>query len=409
MACKSGKCDKTKCIGGCGFLNSYDWFNNMLPPGLAEADNIYEVRIRKTKKNFFENTYALNIKPGDWVVVENVGRDGKYHEDIGEVTLGGVAAIIQLNNRYKNKGNFPEKFLKILRKATDEDLERLKKLREKESEIFFKTKKIIKEHCPSMKLSEVEYVADGKKMYFHFTSPERVDFSNLVKILAKEFRVRVEMNQINERTEAALIGGYGSCGRPLCCSTFLHTFKNVELDSTKFQNVVNSQKISGLCGRLKCCFNYELDIYLEIYKQIPDIKEIETETGKYKRKKIEVLKKRVWYSLEGETYKNITLSIEQLKNIQEKIEKGETIKALEEEFAGTQEVLASISTEDEPLLDAEIAFVDGVGNNLKEDLLTRKKNTRKKKNRGKRKSKKVGQPKQQRSKNKNSGKKRRRK
>ncbi len=387
MSCLKGKCSNGNCLGGCGFVNSYDWFRGMLPPGLSEADNIYEVRFKRTRKDFFLNANALPLTPGDWVVVENVGRDGRVHEDIGEILTGGITAILQMNS----KGfKIPEKFPRILRKATNKDMERLKLLREKEKKVFRRTREIIKEMQIDMKLSEVEYIGDGRKMLFYYIADERVDFRELVKVLAREFRIRVEMKQISLRHEAGLIGGYGSCGRSLCCSTFLTQFKSVDLNSARYQNlVINPAKLTGLCGRLKCCLNYELDMYLEVYSQIPNIKEIPTDVTVLVRKKVEFLTKTVWYEYKDERYKFLRLTIPKLREVEEKLKKGEEISLIElqEDITLASDVFSSGEEE----VNEDLAFAletsepeektaKNVGYELLQAMQTADKKTKRKKN-----------------------------
>ncbi len=354
MSCSKGKCSNGGCLGGCGFVDTYDWFKGMLPPGLTEADNIYEIRFKRTRKDFFLNKRALSLKPGDWVIVENIGRDGRVHEDIGEVLAGGITAILQMNA----KGfKIPEKFPTILRLATEKDIARLIKLREKENEIFRKTREIIKDMNIPMKLSEVEYIGDGKKMLFYYIADSRVDFRELVKVLAKAFKIRVEMKQISLRHEAGLIGGYGRCGRSLCCSTFLTQFKSVDLNAARYQNLaINTEKLTGLCGRLKCCLNYELDMYLELYSQIPDIRKIPTENGYFVRKKVEYLTRTIWYNNEKEKFQFVRLSIEKLKEIEQKLKNNEKIflADLQEDITIGDGVLTS--NEDENINPSDFAL-----------------------------------------------------
>jgi len=314
---KCNHCQNHSCLSGCGFLNTYDWFGNMLPPGITERENLYEVQFKSTRKGFYRNVHAYSIPIGSFVVVE--ADRGTY--DVGRVVLGGIAAFLQ-----KKKKKFREdRIMNILRPATENDLKKLRELRAREPQMLLRTREIVKEMGLKMKMTDVEYQGDGKKAIFYYTAEGRVDFRELIKVLAKEFRLRVEMKQIGLRQESGLLGGYGSCGRPLCCSTFLTQFESVSVVNPRIQGIsVNPSKITGLCGRLKCCLNYELDQYLEIYHEIPDIPEFMTAKGKVVRKKIEILRKRVWYAYEDnqEIAAWIPLEMDTLKTLADQLNQG---------------------------------------------------------------------------------------
>jgi cell fate regulator YaaT (PSP1 superfamily) len=290
MSCSTGCGCKS---AGCGFLNVYDWLSDMLPPGHIEANNIYEVSFKTTRKGFYQNVNALNLTTGDNVIVES---DRGY--DLGRITMGGE--LVKLNMK-KKKIN-PEHTLKIYRIATTEDIQKLEELRSKEDAMLVHTRSIIRILNLEMKLSTVEFQADGSKAIFYYTAEHRVDFRELIRILAQEFKIRVEMRQIGLRQESGLLGGVGSCGRELCCSSWLTDFKSVTTTAARYQNIsLNPSKITGLCGRLKCCLNYELETYLDALKNIPDVKEIHTELGIAYLQKTDIFKNIMWFSYGGDS------------------------------------------------------------------------------------------------------------
>ncbi|MCB9231544.1 MAG: hypothetical protein H6581_07775 [Bacteroidia bacterium] len=301
--CATGACGTTTAgcnsnggcgSGGCNKLNSFDWFAGMLPPGTSENQAIYEVRFKNTRKGFYRNTNGLPLITGDLVVVES---DRGF--DVGQISLSGVLATLQMRKkRVKPKERIP----KIYRLALDEDLEKLKKARSRELSTMIRTREIVKEIDLEMKVSDVEFQGDNTKAIFYYIADQRVDFRRLIKMLADEFRIRVEMKQIGLRHEAGLVGGIGSCGRELCCSTWLTDFKTVSTSAARYQNLsLNPMKISGQCGRLKCCLNFELETYLNALEDIPNVDRIETELGLGRHQKTDIFKRIMWFSYEGES------------------------------------------------------------------------------------------------------------
>ncbi|MBX3101935.1 MAG: Signal peptidase-like protein [Bacteroidetes bacterium] len=290
MGCGNGGSCSTACSSR---LNVYDWLDNMLPPGAQESQNIYEVHFKKTRKGFYRNTHGLELFIGDKVVVEC---DRGY--DIGTLSIGGEMALLQMK-----KKKVQEKHAgKILRKATEEDLALHHKLQEKEPETLYRTREMVSEMGLRMKMTDVEYQADGGKAIFFYTAEHRVDFRELIKLLAGRFRIRVEMRQIGMRQEAGMVGGIGACGRELCCSTWLTEFKSVTTGAARYQNIsLNPAKITGLCGRLKCCLNFELEAYLDALKGIPSVREIQTELGKAYLQKTDIFRGHMWFSYGGES------------------------------------------------------------------------------------------------------------
>lgn len=367
-SCSSGGCSTGGCgrnggcaTGGCNKLNTFDWLRNMLPPDRTEVDNIYEVRFKNTRKAFYRNVNGLRLYNGDFVVVES---DRGF--DVGQLSLGGVMAELQMRKKgFKKKGNDVPK---IYRKANEADLELLQQLREKELKVMASGRTIIRDLKLEMKLSDVEYQGDGTKAIFYYIADHRVDFRELIKLLAREFRIRVEMKQIGLRHEAALLGGIGACGRELCCSTWLTDFKTVSTSAARYQNLsLNPMKISGLCGRLKCCLNYELDSYMDALQGFPKIEKLQTSKGTAMLQKTDIFKGVMWFSYPDET-SWYPLETEEVKAIMEKNKKGEK-----------PESLAAILNEKAKEEEESFDFVDVVGTNLPDmpDKSRRKKRRKK--------------------------------
>ena len=316
----------------------------MLGPESSEVNNIYEVRFKNTRKEFYRNVNGLQLYIGDTVVVES---DRGY--DVGTLSLGGIMARLQMKK--KNFKEKPESLPKIYRKANERDVELLQLVRGRELETRKRTREIIAELNLDMKLSDVEYQADNAKAIFYYIADHRVDFRDLIKFLAREFRIRVEMKQIGLRHEAGLVGGIGSCGRELCCATWLTEFKTVSTAAARYQNLsLNPMKISGLCGRLKCCLNFELDTYMDALKDFPKTETIETHRGKAILQKTDIFKGKMWFSYPHETTW-YPLDVAEVKKIVEMNKAGEK-----------PEALALISPPEQiPDIDREMDFVDGVG------------------------------------------------
>jgi cell fate regulator YaaT (PSP1 superfamily) len=299
-SCSTGSCSTGGCgggckSGGCNKLNTHDWFSGMQQPTASESDNVYEVRFKNTRKEFFKNANSIPLITGDYVVVES---DRGF--DVGQISLGGILARLQMRKRKVR--NDPSQVKKIYRRASKEDVEKLFKAREREHETLLRTREIIRELDLDMKLSDVEYQGDNTKAIYYYIADTRVDFRELIKRLANEFRVRVEMKQIGLRHESGLIGGIGSCGRELCCTTWLTDFKTVSTAAARYQNLsLNPMKISGQCGRLKCCLNFELDAYMDALKDIPKVERLETEHGVAYLQKTDIFKRIMWFSFAGDT------------------------------------------------------------------------------------------------------------
>jgi cell fate regulator YaaT (PSP1 superfamily) len=302
MGCGSGGCSTGGCssggcsTGGCNKLNTYDWLAEMeLPPHMKPFD-IVEVRFKGTRKEFYKST-LVDFFVNEYVVVEV---ENGY--DIGKVALKGELVKLQLK-KY-NRSEHDTDFKKIIRKATEADIAKLKENQELEVPTMYKARSIAMELGLSMKLSDVEYQGDRRKATFFYTAEERVDFRELIKRLAESFKVRIEMRQIGYRQEAARLGAIGSCGRELCCSTWLTDFKLVNTQAARYQNLsLNPLKLSGQCGKLKCCLNFELDSYVEALKEFPTDNNVilHFENNKsYRSVKTDILKRVMWFAPQTE-------------------------------------------------------------------------------------------------------------
>lgn len=290
--CKShGTCSS----GGCSKLEVFDWLANMKLPAGKEAYDIVEVRFKNSRKSFYRNSKNLQLQVGDAIVVE--GSPGK---DVGVVSVAGELARIQVQK--KAPGFKPMEAPKIIGIAQQEDIDRWIKARSLEREVMYKARTLAVNLGLEMKISDVEYQGDLTKATFYYTAEGRVDFRQLIKDMADEFKIRIEMRQIGSRQEASRLGGIGSCGRELCCSTWLTDFRSVSTSAARYQQLsLNPQKLAGQCGKLKCCLNYELDMYLDGLKAFPkgDVK-LRTEKGTAVHIKTDVFKKQMWYAYEGE-------------------------------------------------------------------------------------------------------------
>ncbi|MEP2026296.1 regulatory iron-sulfur-containing complex subunit RicT [Reichenbachiella sp.] len=321
--CKSnGGCSS----GGCNKMNTFDWLSNMETPAKYQFD-IFEVRFKNGRKDFFRNSNDIEIYPGDPVVV-----DVPNGHHIGYVSLQGELVRLQMN---KKKVKDDDEIRSIYRVASQKDLEKLDSVQNRENPTMFRSREIINELKLEMKLTDVEYQADNSKATFYYSADERVDFRELIKRLAGEFKIRVEMRQISLRQEAGRLGGIGSCGRELCCSTWLTDFKNVSTSAARYQNLsLNPSKLSGQCGRLKCCLNYELETYMDALKDIPKVEAgLLTDKGEARLQKTDIFRKIMWFG-----YKNdnawIALGADRVKEIQKLNQDGKKPETLLEDKVG---------------------------------------------------------------------------
>ncbi len=279
--------------GGCNKMNVFDWLSNMDMPG-EDRFNIAEVRFKNGRKEFFVNAEKLSMTTGDAVVVEV---PSGHH--IGYVSMQGELVRLQMQ---KKKIAPDGEIKKIYRLAHQKDLEKFEEVKKRELPTLYRTREIIRDLKLEMKLSDIEYQADNAKATFFYSADDRVDFRELIKFLAGEFRIRVEMRQISLRQEAGRLGGIGVCGRELCCSTWLSDFKNVATSAARYQNLsLNPSKLSGQCGRLKCCLNYELETYMEALEHIPKIDgPLLTEKGEATLQKTDIFRKIMWFGFVAE-------------------------------------------------------------------------------------------------------------
>ncbi|CAM1334288.1 regulatory iron-sulfur-containing complex subunit RicT [Tenacibaculum aestuariivivum] len=365
--CKSnGNCASGTCGSG-NKLAVFDWLSNMTLPTGEAPFNIYEVRFKNGRKHFFKNTEKLTISMGDVVAVE-----GLSGHDIGIVSLAGELVKVQMKKRKVTADS--EDVKKIYRKASQKDIDIWHAARDREQETQRKGREIISRLALKMKLSDVEYQGDGTKATFYYTADERVDFRQLIRDLAGTFSIRVEMRQVGMRQEAARLGGVGSCGRELCCSTWLTDFRKVNTAAARYQQLsLNPLKLAGQCGKLKCCLNFELDTYLDALQSFPkQDKILKTEKGDAIFVKMDIFKKMLWYTYKEESFKWFRLSLEQVQEIIELNKNDELALPLEE-----YELEITI----EPTVDFE--------NVVGQDSLTRFDTPKKSRNNARRKSRKT--------------------
>ena len=279
--------------GGCNKMNVFDWLSNMDMPR-EDKFNVVEVRFKNGRKDFFVNSERLSLTTGDAVVVEV---QSGHH--IGHVSMQGELVRLQMQ---KKKIPFDSEIKKVYRVAHQKDLEKFEEVKKRELPTLYRTREIIRDTKLEMKLSDIEYQADNAKATFFYSADDRVDFRELIKMLAGEFKIRVEMRQISLRQEAGRLGGIGVCGRELCCSTWLSDFKNVATSAARYQNLsLNPSKLSGQCGRLKCCLNYELETYMEALEDIPKVEgPLLTEKGEATLQKTDIFRKIMWFGFAAE-------------------------------------------------------------------------------------------------------------
>jgi len=280
---------------GCNKLDVYDWLAHMDMPTNYKPFDIVEVRFKGSRKDFYVNPENLYLEMGEMVAVEP--NTGGY--DIGHVSMTGELVRLQLR---KNNVDPASVTKKIYRKVTDADIKKWQAAKDLEWETMHRARKLALDLGLSMKISDVDYQGDKTKATFYYTADGRVDFRELIKRMAEAFRIRIEMRQIGMRQEASRLGGIGSCGRELCCSTWLTDFKTVSTSAARYQNLsLNTLKLAGQCGKLKCCLNYELDSYMDALKDIPNnIERIETQKGTAFLQKTDIFKKLMWFSYPGE-------------------------------------------------------------------------------------------------------------
>src|SRR5690348_14643336 len=339
--CKSnGGCS----TGGCNRMNVYDWLANLPFSDPESSCHIVEVSFNQgSRKDFFRNNSLQVFEKGELVAVEGVNGF-----DVGTISLTGELVRIQLKKHGQKEEN---EFKRILRKASEHDISKWKETKAREHEVLIRSRAIARQLKVDLKMAEVEIQADSRKATFFYIADDRVDFRELIKVYASEFKVKVEMRQIGARQEAGKVGGIGSCGRELCCSSWLSDFKSVNTAAARYQNLsINQTKLSGQCGRLKCCLNYELDTYLDALQHFPDNCDVlQVAKGNAYLIKKDIFKNLMWYTLPDST-KQYPVTIESVKKIKSQNQQGIIPDALE-----TVEVTSSKHKEVEP------EFVDVVG------------------------------------------------
>lgn len=312
--------------GGCGNSGScssyklavFDWLNDIeLPHGQTMFDCV-EIRFKNSRKEFFRNPENLSLNVGDVVAVE-----AQSGHDMGIISLTGELVKKQMR---KAKVAFDsEDVKKVYRMAKKTDIDKWIEAQKREVDTMYKARTIAIALGLQMKISDVEYQGDNTKAIFYYTAEGRVDFRELIKKLADEFRIRIEMKQIGVRQEASRLGGIGSCGRELCCSTWLTDFRSVSTSAARYQQLsLNPQKLAGQCGKLKCCLNFELDGYVEALKEFPDTNlKLKTKKGQAFYRKMDIFKNMMWYSYQDEPLKFIELKLDRVNQIVEMNKNGE--------------------------------------------------------------------------------------
>lgn len=287
-------------------LEVYDWLSDI--PESHDDTDLVEVRFKNTRKGYYRNTTHIKLAPGDLVAVE-----ASPGHDIGEVTLTGRLVLIQMKKNNVKIDN-PE-LKRVYRKAKPNDLEKFEEAKAKEHDTMIRARKIAEDLHLNMKIGDVEYQGDGNKAIFYYIADERVDFRQLIKVLAEAFRVRIEMKQIGARQEAGRIGGLGPCGRQLCCSGWMTNFVSVATSAARFQDIaLNPQKLAGQCAKLKCCLNYEADAYVEAQKRLPSREiPLETKINTYYHFKTDIFKREMTYSTDKSVAANlVTISADRV-------------------------------------------------------------------------------------------------
>jgi len=349
--------------GGCNKLNTFDWLSHIDLPDYGSYD-LVEVSFKNgARKEIFKKPEFVYIATGDYVAVESTASG----YDVGKVSLMGELVHIQLKkHRIKDNAVLPN----ILRIANERDLERLNNARESEREAMIRARVIVRDLKLDMKIGDVEYQGDKRKITFYYTADGRVDFRELIRVFAREYKVKIEMRQIGARQESARIGGIGSCGRELCCSTWLTNFKSVSTVAARYQNLaINQSKLSGQCGRLKCCLNYELNTYLEVLQEFPkNVNSIKTKKGNAILIKTDIFKRLMYFAYRTEfgISEVHQLSVDQVKELNAQNKKG----ILPEDLKDVTQPNNYIEEEE------EIGFVDGAGSLELKQLETKKKRSR---------------------------------
>ncbi|MBS1548472.1 MAG: hypothetical protein JSS94_01220 [Bacteroidetes bacterium] len=315
-------CEKVDTCGNSYKLSVFDWLSNIKNPSSTASDWV-EVRFKNDRKSFYKNVNKLPLRIGNIVTVES-----SPGHDIGVVSLTGELVKIQM----KKKKHSEEAILKVYRHANQKDIDVWQTMRNKEETIKIEARKIATSLGLEMKITDVEFQGDGSKAIFYYTAENRVDFRQLIKDYAATFRIKIDMRQIGFRQEAAKVGGIGSCGRELCCSSWLTDFRSVNTNAARYQQLsINPQKLAGQCGKLKCCLNYELDSYMDTLSHFPPSSStLDTEKGKAFCIKIDVFKKKMWFAYTDNSMAWYDMDISDVKRYISLNKKGEKCPPLED-------------------------------------------------------------------------------
>jgi cell fate regulator YaaT (PSP1 superfamily) len=354
--------------GGCNRHNTYDWITALGITDVQQFD-VIEVSFKNgSRKEFFKNPAFTRATTGDFVLVESAS--GGY--DLGKVSLSGELVRLQLKRKRVRKD---ARFGAVIRKAHERDIERLDEVRRSEKEVMIRARAIARSLDLRMKICDVEFQGDGRKCTFYYTAEGRVDFRELIRHYARDFKVKIEMRQIGARQESARIGGLGNCGRELCCSTWLTEFKSVNTAAARYQNLaINQTKLSGMCGRLKCCLNYELDTYVEALEEFPDkADKLKTQAGLAILMKTDVFRRLMFYAYADNRGKFYPLHVDQVWDALDMVKAGTPPTSLDDILA-----MAPQSEEQEE----EEPDFENVENVLELPIEKRKKKRKKKKNSG---------------------------
>lgn len=299
----------TTCADRCGKLEVFDWLADL--PDSGNVSDIVEVQFKSTRKSYYKNSNGLRLIKGDVVAVE-----ASPGHDIGTVACTGEIAVMQMK---KNRLNIKEyEFFRVYRHARPVDFEKWEEAKKMEHETMIESRRLSLNLNLNMKIGDVEYQGDKTKAIFYYIADERVDFRQLIKVLADRFKVRIEMRQIGARQEAGRIGGIGPCGRELCCSTWITNFVSVTTNAARYQEIsLNPQKLAGQCGKLKCCLNYELDAYIDAQKDFPKTNiPLETKDNTYYHFKTDIFKRMMWFSTDKHMAANVTeIPVDRVKEV----------------------------------------------------------------------------------------------
>lgn len=310
--------------GSCNKLTVFDWLSNMSLPQGQEPFDIVEVRFKNGRKEFFKNPEKLTLSIGDIVATE-----ASPGHDVGIISLSGELVKVQMK---KKNVTVDSELPKVYRKASQKDIDIWSEARNREEPVRMRARELAIALNLEMKISDVEFQGDGSKATFYYTANDRVDFRQLIKDFAREFSIRIEMKQVGFRQEASRLGGIGSCGRELCCSTWLTDFRSVNTSAARYQQLsLNPQKLAGQCGKLKCCLNYELDTYLDALKDIPDLDtKLYTEKGNANCQKVDIFKELMWFSYENQPAHWHVLTVSQVKEIIDLNKQRKKVAAIED-------------------------------------------------------------------------------